>query len=374
MGMASSPARSRAYGLARVVRTWVASLVLAALAGMVIDVQPAVAATLVSTGRVFGVSSLNVRSGPSTTFPVVRRVGNGTPLVVVCHTLGLRVAGSARVSALWDRLSDGRYVSDAYVAWSGRPVVAWCAMGAVARGTPTLNLRRSTTTAWAPVGAVGFNTRLAVLCQLGGEFVAGSIRQTALWDRLTNGRFVSDAYVAWPGARPAVPWCILSSGAPPPGTAFITWASGYSRMTMQLYRVPASVTLAQSILESGWGRSALTLDANSYFGMKCFGTPGIIATGCRPYRTTECASSGCFETSAAFRVYSSIWASFRDHAYALATLPRYRTAFLYTNNPDRFVIEIHRAGYATSPTYAQHLIALMRQYNLYRFDRALPRA
>jgi flagellar protein FlgJ len=52
----------------------------------------------------------------------------------------------------------------------------------------------------------------------------------------------------------------------------------------------------------------------------------------------------------------------------MASLPRYSAAFAHANDPDRFAVAIAGAGYATSPTYAQDLINVMRQYRLYRFD------
>jgi uncharacterized protein YraI len=344
--------------------------VLVLAANLLLPAGPAGAAVATGYVHVAGGSTVNIRSGPSTTFPVVWLARDGSPVQAVCQTVGLRVAGSVRLTSMWDRLTNGRYVSDAYVVWpGGGPRVGLCTLRATVRVAGTVNVRANTSTLKAPVGVLPNGTPLAVLCQLDGETAVGPVRTTSLWDRLTNGRYVSDAFVVWPGARPAVPWCILSSGVPPPaGSPFVSWASGYARITMRLYRVPASVTLAQAILESGWGRSDLTVDGNSYFGMKCFGTPGYFAAGCRTYRTFECGSSGCYSTSASFRVYWSIWASFRDHAYLLATLPRYRNAFRYVNNPNRFAIEIHRAGYATSPSYAQHLIQLMQMYNLYQYD------
>ena len=105
--------------------------------------------------------------------------------------------------------------------------------------------------------------------------------------------------------------------------------------------------------------------------MKCFGTPGRIATGCRPYRTHRVRTRTATGRRPRFRVYNDPAESFRDHSNQYATLPRYAPAFAHVNNPDQFAIAIHRAGYATSPTYAQNLINLMRQYNLYRFDSAL---
>jgi flagellar protein FlgJ len=148
----------------------------------------------------------------------------------------------------------------------------------------------------------------------------------------------------------------------------VSWAGSLATRVRTTYRVPASVTVAQAILESGWGRSALTQDGNSYFGMKCFDDPGTDASGCRPYATQECAGSSCYATDATFRVYDSALASFSDHARSLASLPRYRTAFDFAGDADRFAGAIAEAGYATSPTYTRDLIAIMRQYDLYRFD------
>jgi flagellar protein FlgJ len=70
-------------------------------------------------------------------------------------------------------------------------------------------------------------------------------------------------------------------------------------------------------------------------------------------------------------MYSTVTDSFTDHGQALSTMDRYRTAMQYTGSPDRFAEELQRAGYATSPSYAQDLIMLMRNYNLYQYDANL---
>jgi flagellum-specific peptidoglycan hydrolase FlgJ len=57
-----------------------------------------------------------------------------------------------------------------------------------------------------------------------------------------------------------------------------------------------------------------------------------------------------------------------DHGKQLSTLPRYATAMKYAASADRFATEIHKAGYATSPTYAKNLIFIMKQFKLYKFD------
>jgi len=137
---------------------------------------------------------------------------------------------------------------------------------------------------------------------------------------------------------------------------------------MHQYTIPASVTIAQAILESGWGRSTLTRFDHNYFGMKCFGDPGPIAIGCRDYATHECNSSGCFPTTASFRAYVDATQSYADHGRLLGTVARYHAALQYVHDPDRYALALQQAGYATSPTYAANLISLMRRYDLYRYD------
>jgi flagellum-specific peptidoglycan hydrolase FlgJ len=152
--------------------------------------------------------------------------------------------------------------------------------------------------------------------------------------------------------------------------AFLAMAVGPARATRDEYRVPASVTLAQAILESGWGRSRLSTTDRNYFGKKCVrGDPGPIAVGCHAYATRECTPGACVPVTAAFRVYRGATDSFRDHGWQLASLPRYANAFRYTQEPDRFAAEVHRGGYATDPEYTTKLLGIMATYDLYRFDR-----
>jgi flagellar protein FlgJ len=133
--------------------------------------------------------------------------------------------------------------------------------------------------------------------------------------------------------------------------------------------VPASVTIAQAIMESGWARRALSATDRNYFGIKCFGDPGPIATGCHAYRTWECDSKGrCFTTTASFRAYATAADSYVDHGRFLRTNSRYAGAFRYNRNADEFARRIWKAGYATDPRYVAKLTGLMRQYHLYRFD------
>jgi uncharacterized protein YraI len=348
---------------------WTVAVVLAVASG-VFGVPAAASAAFTGSAQVGVGFSLNVRSGPSRAYPVIRKVSHDAVLAVSCHVAGQMVSGSVRETNLWDRLTDGRYISDAYVNWPGeRPAIDTCSVPANVVANTGINVRRNASTLLEPVGRLGPGAPLTVVCQVTGESVAGDGGRSELWDRMSSGDFVTDAFVRWPGSRPDLPWCSFSAEiAPAAGEPFVAWAAWYAQQTKATYRVPAAVTIAQAILESGWGRSGLTRDGNSYFGMKCFGTPGPTAAGCRSYPTSECANGSCSATTASFRVYDSVLASFEDHSRALATLVRYRGAFAYANDPDRFATAIADAGYATSPTYAQDLIRVMREHQLYRFD------
>jgi Mannosyl-glycoprotein endo-beta-N-acetylglucosaminidase len=324
---------------------------------------PAEAATTVRAT----VGGLIVRSGPSTSYPVVRVLSDGAPLSVSCQSIGPSIEGLVRTTTAWDRLADGGYITDAYVV---RPEASPTCPATGPTASASWGLRPNASTQLAPLGTVGPGEALNVSCQLRGEPVVGTSVPSTLWDWVPNagGSLIADAFVAWPNGRPALPWCSAGSGSTPTSrTAFIQWAAGLGRQVRVATGVPVSVTIAQAILESGWGTSALSVDGNSFFGMKCFDNPGAVAVGCRPYATTECDAS-CYPTTDSFRVYSTAAASFADHADQLATLPRYRPAFAYVNDPNRFAVELHRAGYATDPRYARSLIALMRQFDLYQYD------
>jgi flagellum-specific peptidoglycan hydrolase FlgJ len=248
---------------------------------------------------------------------------------------------------------------------TGTPLV-----GQVSVAGDALNVREAATTASAVVRILPHGTAVHATCQVVGEKITGSQRTTNLWNRISDSEYVSDAFVAWPAGRASLPPCArVAAPMPTSNAGFVSWAGSMAQDLQAVYRVPASVTVAQAILESGWGRSGLSRDGNNLFGMKCFGHPGEFASGCRSIATTECGRGECYGTRASFRVYPDAWASFADHAHAL-TLQRYRKALDYADNANAYAHAIHQAGYATSPSYANDLIDLMRTYDLYRFDRA----
>jgi len=150
-------------------------------------------------------------------------------------------------------------------------------------------------------------------------------------------------------------------------TAFLSAAEGAARQGAALTGVPASVTVAQAILESDWGRSTLAQGANNYFGIKALGTLGNDGVVWMP--TSEYDSSGkLYQTTSAFRAYKSLSDSMADHDRLLSTLSRYAGAMHSANDPKAFATAIAEAGYSTDPAYADKLVALMDKYNLYSLD------
>jgi flagellum-specific peptidoglycan hydrolase FlgJ len=122
--------------------------------------------------------------------------------------------------------------------------------------------------------------------------------------------------------------------------------------------IPASITLAQGILESGNGNSSLARDANNHFGIKC--TPEWNG---RTILKDDDAKDDCF------RVYTSPEESFRDHSEFLKR-KRYASLFELDKNDYRgWATGLKAAGYATNPRYAELLITLVDRYDLSQYDR-----
>jgi flagellum-specific peptidoglycan hydrolase FlgJ len=140
--------------------------------------------------------------------------------------------------------------------------------------------------------------------------------------------------------------------------------------------VPASVIIAQAILESGWGKSHMGA-ANNYFGIKAFEKKGVVdvgpvATGFVDKSTKEFDNHGnAFFVIAHFRAYADMAGSFTDHGLFLKNGPRYATAMAnYAQNKDasEFARDLQTAGYATDPNYASKLISIMTKNDLLKFN------
>ena len=127
---------------------------------------------------------------------------------------------------------------------------------------------------------------------------------------------------------------------------------------MRKWKVPASITLAQGLLESGAGRSRLALQGNNHFGIKCHGWSGAAI-----YRDDD-ARGECF------RAYASAFDSFEDHSRFLVGGQRYSSLFkLKITDYHGWAKGLKAAGYATNPKYAQQLTDLIQLYRLYEYDK-----
>ena len=129
---------------------------------------------------------------------------------------------------------------------------------------------------------------------------------------------------------------------------------------MQRTGVPAAIKLAQAILESQSGASSLALTANNHFGIKC----KVEWTGGKVYQDDD-------EKGECFRVYSSVEQSFKDHSDFLRNRPYYASLFnLDPTDMQGWAYGLKKAGYATSKTYPQSLLKIIRDYNLEQYNTA----
>jgi flagellum-specific peptidoglycan hydrolase FlgJ len=158
--------------------------------------------------------------------------------------------------------------------------------------------------------------------------------------------------------------------------AFIKSAATAAKKCQQQTGVAASVTIAQAILESGWGKHHMG-NANNYFGIKAQVVNGKIAlgdvaTGYVDKLTKEYDKNGrAYTVVAHFRSYKNMADSFLDHGIFLTSNARYRKAldaYAKSKDADEYARGLQKAGYATDPDYANMLISLMKKNKLYQYN------
>ncbi|MGW3627876.1 glycoside hydrolase domain-containing protein [Streptomyces sp. NPDC000880] len=151
-------------------------------------------ATVAHTYTATSSITLNARTGPSTGYPVAKSYAPGSSLKVVCQAPGSTV-GSTRV---WDKLSDGTYVTDYYVSTPSKATYSAplprCTYPYQATAPGGLTERSGPGTSYATAGTSPNGSLAWVYCQRAGSAVG----TTKIWDRMDNGRYVSDYYVATP--------------------------------------------------------------------------------------------------------------------------------------------------------------------------------
>jgi hypothetical protein len=127
---------------------------------------------------------------------------------------------------------------------------------------------------------------------------------------------------------------------------------------MKEYGIPASITLAQGMLESGNGNSILARHAKNHFGIKCH----LEWSGATFYQDDD-------EKNECFRKYSEVEESYKDHSLFLTTRDRYKDLFkLQVTDYKGWAHGLKKAGYATNPKYPQLLINLIERYGLDKYD------
>lgn len=139
---------------------------------------------------------------------------------------------------------------------------------------------------------------------------------------------------------------------------YISQFEPIARGNMSKYGIPASIILAQGILESGAGTGPLSSQANNHFGIKCHKD----WTG-ESVRHDDDAPQECF------RKYNDPAESYQDHSLFLTGRQRYASLFdLDKDDYKAWAKGLRAAGYATDPKYPEKLIGLIERYNLQRFD------
>ena len=154
---------------------------------------------------------------------------------------------------------------------------------------------------------------------------------------------------------------IFISASASDGTPQEQYVARYAAIAVsEMYRtgVPASITLAQGLLESRYGQSFLAADGNNHFGIKCHDW-----TGKKQYADDD-------KKGECFRVYDSAEESFHDHSDFLRYRDRYKFLFDYeTTDYKSWAYGLKKAGYATDPAYPTKLIKLIEDYGLSKYDK-----
>jgi flagellum-specific peptidoglycan hydrolase FlgJ len=143
---------------------------------------------------------------------------------------------------------------------------------------------------------------------------------------------------------------------------YVDYIKSYYKIAIQQqkkYKIPASIILAQALLESGGGQSYLAVAANNHFGVKCTDWRGL-----NVYKN-DAGEYACF------RKYLYVYTSFEDHSRFLAERPYYRSLFKLKQTDYKSWAEgLRKCGYAKDPQYSTKLIKLIEAYQLYYYDTA----
>ncbi|RMG88118.1 MAG: mannosyl-glycoprotein endo-beta-N-acetylglucosamidase [Bacteroidetes bacterium] len=136
----------------------------------------------------------------------------------------------------------------------------------------------------------------------------------------------------------------------------------FARLAMteqRKFAIPASITLAQALLESDAGASRLATESNNHFGIKC-------RAKCRGCTCRNYSDDDVYDM---FRVFDTAWASFREHSILLSSERYQKLKHFGSTDYKSWAYGLQQAGYATDKKYAQKLIQIIEALDLYQFDK-----
>ncbi|MBB3660008.1 hypothetical protein FHX15_005277 [Rhizobium sp. BK650] len=302
---------------------------------------------------------------------VLSVLGQGVPsglgnLILACHSGGgspmRRIAGGsdralANLRECWGYDCTYNTGDDGFWAdWAKRHPGARCFIYYI-KGSPTAKLAESLQNKGVP--------NAIVLPSRDGRH--NYVPITHWKERLQGAPFLRTRRSSGPGPSPQPVPQPLPSGEPNDlkslsHAEFIEFVGTRARKAMSATGVPASVTVAQAIVETGWGKHTIG-SAKNLFGIKGKGPAGSVTVP-----TKEYVNGQWITIEAPFAKYNSFEESIVEHARFFLRNKRYAKALSVKDDAEAFAREIHKAGYATGPDYASQLIKLMRQNNLRRFD------
>ncbi|MBP7184001.1 MAG: glucosaminidase domain-containing protein [Saprospiraceae bacterium] len=149
--------------------------------------------------------------------------------------------------------------------------------------------------------------------------------------------------------------------------AYIERYAALAIQEMNASTIPASITLAQALLESNFGQSELAKVANNHFGIKCNSANRQTDSECFEAIDDEMDSLGN-KVASYFKIYDNATQSYKDHTNFLVSNPRYKQLFSYNLNYKDWANGLQRTGYATDSLYASKLIYIIKKNALYLYD------
>lgn len=147
--------------------------------------------------------------------------------------------------------------------------------------------------------------------------------------------------------------------APESSIEYIRRYAAIAKAEMLRSGVPASISLAQGLIESRYGTSSLAVNANNHFGMKCFS---------KHCKKGHCVNATDDSHKDFFLKFRTAAASYRAHSELLSN-SRYKKLHRYGKNYRQWAYGLKSCGYATDRTYAEKLIGTIERYELYKYDR-----